>query len=204
MAAYTKFGGISSGTGSGTSTLTSSSSCSSGLVSSACSSGGTSTTSGSAILCEAEQYQGIYYILGGGYSHNYASFTAECPSSVLSTAASSSTAATPGPCATDCSGLVSVAVDSAFNQTFSWDVAGIETDKVDWQKIPITSIKPGDVVTVGSNTHVEIVVDPYNTSTNTVTSFGSHAPGQQTGPDTSAASYWTGGAYRYIGPGSSS
>jgi hypothetical protein len=160
------------------------------------------STGNAVILCEAEQYKGIYYVLGGG--HDYASFETECPASVLATAASGSTADVPGPCATDCSGLVTVAVDSAFGQNFSWDVAGIENDKANWQKLPnITSVQPGDVVTEGSDTHVEIV-ESYNSSTNTLTTFGSHAPGQTTGPDTSVPSYWTGGAYKYIGPTSSS
>jgi hypothetical protein len=151
------------------------------------------------ILCEAEQYKGIYYLSGGG--HVYSTFKEQCSSAVLASASSSSTAANPGPCATDCSGLVSVAVDMAFNQNFSWDVAGIETDSADWESIPISSVQPGDVVTQGTNTHVEIV-DHYDSSSNTLYTFGSHASGQRTSEVSSTPSYWTGGAYRYIGPGS--
>jgi hypothetical protein len=158
-----------------------------------------SATGNAVILCEAEQYNGIYYFSGGG--HGYNNFIKQCPASVLSGAASSSTSASPGPCATDCSGLVSVAVDGAFGQTFSWDVGGIETATADWKPISITSVQPGDVVTVGSDTHVEIV-DHYDSSSGTLYTFGSHAPGQTTGKVSSTTSYWT-GAYRYIGPGSS-
>lgn len=159
----------------------------------------TSATGNAVILCQAEQYIGIYYELGGG--HDYDNFIKQCPASALSAAASSSTASVPGPCATDCSGLVSVAVDGAFGQTFSWDVAGIETDTTDWQSIPISSVQPGDVVTVGSDTHVEIV-DHYDSSSGILYTFGSHAPGQTTSGISSSPSNWT-GAYRYIGPGSS-
>jgi len=161
-----------------------------------------STATGDAkILCVAEQYNGIYYLGGGG--HDYATFEQGCPSSVLASAASNSTAADPGPCATDCSGLVSVAVDGAFNQNFSWDVGGIETSP-DWQAESITSVQPGDVVTVGSDTHVEIV-DHYDSASGTLYTFGSHQTGQQTSQVSSVPAStpppWN-GAYRYIGPGS--
>lgn len=159
----------------------------------------TSATGNAVILCQAEQYSGIYYLSGGG--HGYDNFIKQCPASALPSAASSSTASEPGPCATDCSGLVSVAVDGAFGQTFSWDVAGIETSS-DWQSIPIASVQPGDVVTVGSDTHVEIV-DHYDSSSGTLYTFGSHTTGQTTSEVPSTiTSYWT-GAYRYTGPGSS-
>jgi beta-N-acetylhexosaminidase len=157
-------------------------------------------TGNAQILCEAKQYQGIYYSLGGGHQP-YASFRQQCPESTLSGAEATSTAASPGPCATDCSGLVSVAVDAVFGQTTSWDVAGIETDTKNWQPINIKDVQPGDVVTQGADTHVEIV-DHYDASSNQLHTFGSHAPGVQTGPVTTSPSIWT-GAYRYIEPGSS-
>jgi hypothetical protein len=159
----------------------------------------TSATGNAQILCEAKQYQGIYYLLGGG--HSYSAFKQACPASSLSSAAASSTAGNPGPCATDCSGLVSVAVDDAFGQSFSWDVQSLEDDTKNWQSIPIDSVQPGDVVTVDPDVHVEIV-DHYDSSTKTLYTFGSHAPGVQTGGTSSPTSYWS-GAYRYVGPGSS-
>jgi hypothetical protein len=158
----------------------------------------TGATGNATILCEAKQYAGVYY--GVGASHDYKSFEAQCPQSVLATAASTSTAADPGPCESDCSGLVSVAVDDAFGQNFAWDVAGIETDHTDWSKLSsISDAQPGDVVTVGTDTHVEIV-DHYDSSSGIVYTFGSHAPGQTTSGVSSPSSYWTGGAYKYIGP----
>lgn len=155
-----------------------------------------SATGDAIILCEAKQYNGIYYESGGG--HGYASFIQNCPASALPTAASTSTPSNPGPCATDCSGLVSVAVDSAFGQNFSWDVGELEGDKTDWKPIPITSVQPGDVVTVGTDTHVEIV-DHYDPSSGILYTFGSHKPGQTTSGIATSPSNWS-GAYTYIGP----
>jgi Beta-lactamase enzyme family len=168
-----------------------------GCSKASCVSGSQTVSGNAAILCEAEKYQGIYYQWGGG--HDYSTFRKQCPENSIASAASFSTIGDPGPCATDCSGLVTVAVDAVFNQNFTWDVAGIENDSKNWKEIPVNSVQAGDVVTVGSNTHVE-VVDHY--SSGTVYTFGSHAPGVKTGPATSSDSAWT-GAYRYIGPGNS-
>jgi hypothetical protein len=160
----------------------------------------TSATGNPKILCEAEQYNGIYYLGGGGHQ-GYPAFSQACSSSVLASAASTSTISNPGPCATDCSGLVSVAASEAFGQNFSWTVGTLETDTTDWKPISITSVQPGDVVTQGTDTHVEIV-NHYDASTKTMYTFGSHAPGQQTSVLTWPLSAWT-GAYTYIGPGNS-
>jgi len=160
----------------------------------------TTATGDAKILCEAEQYNGIYYLGGGG--HGFTAFQQACSDSVLASAASTSTAADPGPCATDCSGLVSVAASEAFGQNFDWNVAAIENDTTDWQKIVISSVQPGDVVTQGANTHVEIV-DHYDGSGSTIYTFGSHTTGQQTSQLSWPVSSWT-GAYHYIGPGASS
>jgi hypothetical protein len=156
----------------------------------------TSATGNAVILCQAELYNGIFYQWGGGHS-GYPAFRAACPLSTLSSAAAASSVGEPGPCSTDCSGLVSMAVDAAFNQQFDWDVGAIETSP-DWSQISITSVEPGDVVTVGTDTHVEIV-DHYDSSTGTLYTFGSHYTGVQTSAVTSTPSAWT-GAYKYIGP----
>jgi hypothetical protein len=173
------------------------------VASSGCSSSSTSpdctgsVTGNAEILCTAQQYAGIFYLWGGGHD-GYANFKAKCTAQVLSNASKTSTAGDPGPCATDCSGLVSMSVDQAFNQTQDWTVASLQADTSDWTKIPMSSIQPGDVVTVASE-HVEIV-DFYDASTGTVHTFGSHYTGVTTGPTSSPTSYWTGGAYRYKGP----
>lgn len=194
----------SSGAGSGssaTATVTSSG-CAAGVTSLSPDCSGKATVKGNAeILCAAEAYEGIYYHYGSGV-HGAGGFTAfekACPASVLANAAANSTADEPGPCATDCSGLVSVAVDTAFNLNLGWNVASLESDSSNWQKINISNAQVGDVVVEGSE-HVEIVED-HNGST--MHTFGSHHTGTQTseGP-TDSTDAWT-GAYRYIGKGSS-
>ncbi len=189
--------------------LNTASGCSGGGLSAACNNGSGTVSGDTAILCAAEQYNGIYYLWGGG--HNYSSFISGCPLSNLSTAASSSTAADPGPCATDCSGLVSVALNQAFNQTdYSMIVSptsGIMEGSGSqyWQSIPISQAQAGDIVTfysdVGgySDGHVEIVD---HVSGNTIYTFGSHYTGSKTSQTTTDISYWNGGAYRWTGPGS--
>jgi hypothetical protein len=111
-----------------------------------------------------------------------------------------STAAAVGPCATDCSGLVSMSVDQAFNLTYDWTVAGTMNGAGSnyWQPIPITSVQAGDIVTTSE--HVEIV-DHYDASTHTLYTFGSHYTGTQTGPVSAGLGYYT-GAYEWTGPGS--
>lgn len=153
---------------------------------------------GAHILCEARKYAGIYYTYGGAHD-GYAPFKARCTPSVLATAAASSSKANPGPCSTDCSSLVSIAVDDAYGQKFMWVVRDIETDTKDWRKIPsIDQAQPGDAVTVGDE-HVELF-DHYTGGK--IYTFGSHQTGTQTGPSNASAGYYD-GIYRYIGPGSS-
>ena len=198
-------GGSSSTSTSSTSTSTSSSassgssggSCSSSSGAS-CSNGSTTATGDAAILCEAEQYKGIYYLFGGGHV-SYATFRQQCPLSALPGAASKSTAGNQGPCATDCSGLVSVALDQAFNQSYTWTVQGGQMQGSGaqyWKSIPVSQAQAGDIVTLSE--HVEIVD---HVSGSTVVTFGSHHTGTQTGQITTPTSYWT-GAYHWTGPGS--
>ena len=160
------------------------------------------------ILCAAQPYAGIYYEYGGGHE-SYSAFIAGCPDPsnppnnqpnggpINGDLAGLS--GNPSPCATDCSGLVSIAVDAAFGQNFSWTVSTLETDTANWKQIDEGNVQPGDVVVIGSD-HVEIV-DHYDAATGVLYTFGSHETGTQTGVVSSTLSNWT-GAYRYIGPGS--
>lgn len=143
-----------------------------------CQSGGTGNA---AILCEAQKYNGIYYNFGGGHQ-SYSVFRQNCPEQAISSAAASSTPQDPGPCSTDCSGLVSVSIDGAFNQNFSMTVTEstgqmIGSGSQYWQPISLSQVQPGDIATIPG--HVEIV-DHYDPSTNTLYTFGSHETGKQT------------------------
>jgi hypothetical protein len=179
---------------------------------SACGSGSSGSTdcssvSGDAkILCAAEPYAGIYYEYGGGHE-SYSTFIANCPDPSNPpdnvpnggpiNGDPAGLSGSPGPCAMDCSGLVSIAVDAAFNQNFSWSVATLEADTANWQQVDEASVQPGDVVVIGTD-HVEIV-DHYDSSSGTLYTFGSHETGTQIGEVTSTLADWT-SAYRYIGP----
>lgn len=167
---------------------------------------GTTASGNMAILCEAEKYSGIYYKLGGG--HGYSAFRQACPENAISSAASSSTPNNPGPCATDCSGLVSVAVDAVFNKSYAWTVLGTGRMSLDgsnpdpnWKSIPIAQASAGDIVTTHiPDAHVEIVD---HVSGSTVYTFGSHSPGKRTGAINASSSYWVDGAWRWVGAGGS-
>ena len=165
-------------------------------------------SSTSSILCEAVKYEGIYYSWDGG--HDYTAFRQGCPESSISSAAASSTATSPGPCATDCSGLVSVAVDAVYNQNYSMTVS-TTTGQMEgggsqyWQPVNLNQVQAGDVATHYGNTsngpdgHVEIVVS-YNQTTGILTTFGSHESKTKTGTDTSNGSTYYTQFYRWMGP----
>ncbi len=197
-AAFQKFGGVSGGSiggGGGDAAVTAAGGCS---VLNTGSPDCTKATGNTKILCEAKQYNGIYYLSGGGHG-TYASFRSKCPLTNLATAASSSTPGDPGPCATDCSGLVDVATGAAFGIDMGGpDVAGIEKSHF-WKEISIGDVRAGDIVTQDPNVHVEIVD---HSSGGTIYTFGSHAPGEKTGPQSWKPSDWS-AAYRYVGPGAS-
>jgi len=166
----------------------------------------TGATGDARILCDAERYKGIWYYYGGAHQGR-AAYVAGCPNpasppnnQASGKIAIDGTSGNPSPCATDCSGLVSMAVDDVFNQTFDWVVADI-TNSPDWRKdSSVSAAQPGDVVTVGTE-HIEIFVS-YNPNNGSVNTFGSHETGTQTGPSVGAAGYYD-AAWHYIGPGSS-
>lgn len=161
------------------------------------------TSTNAAILCEAKKYDGIYYSWGGGHG-SYSTFRQNCPESAISSAASTSTPSSPGPCATDCSGLVSVAIDAVFNQTYDMGVSDSTAQMTGggsqyWQPIQLNQVQAGDIATENINNvgHVEIV-DHYNASTNTLYTFGSHSPNTKTS-ENSTVGYFT-NFYRWTGP----
>ena len=177
--------------------------CFSSNISAACKNSSGVVTGNAAILCAAEEYNNIYYFWGGGHE-SYSAFRSACPLSSLSSAADTSTASNPGPCATDCSGLVSVALNQAFNtSTYSMTVSGAGVMEGSgaqyWQKLPsIYDATTGDIVTLADGQgHVEIVD---HISGSMIYTFGSHETGSKTSEISSPVSYWTGGAYRWVGP----
>jgi hypothetical protein len=208
---YTSLPGQSGGT-----TTTPDTSCSTGTGS-----GGTTPTvvdcsnptgngGDEAILCDAEQYNGIYYRFGGGHVPYNPDFKTQCPDPVAAAASSTNqpsgappadgdpASGNPSPCATDCSGLVSVAMSQAFGQNYEESVAPDGTmegtDAGNWVQIPIAQAQPGDVVTKADGTgHVEIVEQ---VSGQNITTFGSHYTGSATGSVASTISYWI-GAYHW-------
>lgn len=164
-------------------------------------------TGNTKILCEAEQYKGIYYEYGGGHQ-GYKPFISGCPdpsnppdnepSGGPVNGDPAGLSGNPSPCATDCSGLIYIALDEAFNLDLMGTVSGSGVMSVgDWKSIPISQAQPGDIVTLPG--HVEIV-DQVNGSS--ITTFGSHETGTQTGTVTSSTSYWTDGAWQWVGSGS--
>lgn len=209
-----KDGGSSLGSSSPVTVSAPSSSCAASASTSSCNLVGSNqsvTGPNAAILCEAEKYNGIYYLYGGG--HGYQAFRSACPESAIATASASSSATDPGPCATDCTGLVSVAVDAVYHQQFDWTVSDstgalLGNGAQYWEQIPISQAQAGDIVTstsgdgtapTGTDGHVEIVEYVKN---NTVYTFGSHSNNDITSSIYGPASGWNTGAWRYIGPGS--
>ncbi|GEM_PF-4677378 len=163
---------------------------------------GVAVTGNKRILCAAQKYQGIYYTMNGG-PHSagaYTAFRKKCPIDSIPAAVQKSTAANPGPCTTDCSGLVSAAVDEVFGQNFGWVVHTLEVDTANWKHLDSIAVaQPGDVVVIHAE-HIEIV-DHADAAAGIVYTFGSHHTGSQTGPTHSKFSYYAAGAFRYIGPG---
>ncbi|HSX33056.1 MAG TPA: phage tail tip lysozyme [Candidatus Saccharimonadales bacterium] len=156
------------------------------------------------ILCMAEQYAGNWYVFGAGHE-GYAGFRRGCPINQIAAITSRSTRSNPGPCATDCSSLVSVALDQAFGLDNMWVVEDITSGGTQWQHIPMASVQPGDIVThndpsTGRGEHVEIV-DYYDAKTGVIHTFGSHQTGTQTSTSSSKIGHYFDDAWHWTGPG---
>jgi len=179
------------------------------LTSAQCTNTGTTPTPGEEILCAAQAFQGLYYEYGGGHAGR-AAFEAACSSPQAKPdnqptggpSIDGGQHGNPSPCAVDCSGLVSMAVDSAFNQTYDWTVADI-TNSPQWQKITnvttasdMSQAQPGDALTVGTD-HVELFV---SYTGGTLTTFGAHHTGTEDGDTSPLSPTYYDAIYRYIGP----
>ncbi len=157
------------------------------------------TATGTAkILCEAEKYNGIFYVFGAGHA-GYDAFRQGCPITSIATEAAKSTVGSPGPCATDCSSLVSIAVDVAFGQKFMWTVSEGSDAQMSqpqyWQEVSVGNAQSGDIVTRPG--HVEIFD---HAAGGQVITFGSHHTGTKTSSSQVSPTYYT-HAFHYIGPG---
>ena len=123
---------------------------------------------------------------------------------MVANAAKTSSPGSPGPCSTDCSGLVSIAVDQAFNQTYLWVVHGTMSDQSSdkgaqyWKSIPMSQVQPGDIVTTPD--HVAIVTG-YDASNGGVSVFQAPYTGHKIGPASDIVGYFT-QAFHWTGPGS--
>jgi hypothetical protein len=205
-----KYAGISGGPSSSSSSSGTGAGCGAAFNSSCNVSTGQATGDGK-ILCEAEKYKGAFYTFGGGPhgQGGYTAFSRICPEAQIANLASKSTAANPGGCSTDCSGLVSAAIDGAFNLNLGWTVsaAGIITGTgpgdltEDWQQRPITQAKPGDIVTLSDATgHVEIVDHVEGAS---IVTFGTRETGTPASRSVTSIHTWN-HAWHWTGPGASS
>ena len=202
-----KYSSDISGVGTGSSGSTTTTACLTSDVSANCPQTKQAASGDSAILACAEQYAGIFYDWGGGHT-DYATFRQNCPLSQLtgapkSPAALASASGDPGPCGTDCSGLVSMALDQAFDlddgMTVSSSGVMLGSGAQYWKEISPSQAHPGDIVTLADSTgHVEIVD---TNSGGTFTTFGSHHTGATTGEVSSTPGYWA-HAYTWTGPGS--
>ncbi len=146
------------------------------------------------ILCAARRYTGIYYHFGGGHDVGVAQFRKQCPDPTKVR----STAADPGPCRLDCSGLASMAINDAFGQSFMRVVSGFTNDSKNFKQISINEVQPGDLAT-RTTEHIEIVVS-YNPSSKKLVTFGTRETGTPASQVNRSASdydrFW-----RYVGPG---
>jgi len=164
-----------------------------------CTSKGTQITGNAEIACDVLQYDPISYCEGSGQvicpgleaGHlPGATWHADCP--VI------------GPiCATDCSGLVSLAIYDVFGNNGDWDTYSMITDKANFEIIPLSKVLPGDFMQPNTG-HVVIIE---SVSGNTLNTFA--ANNNETG--TSQADQVSPGTYpvaptnvylRYVGQGS--
>ncbi len=202
---------FSGGTGSGSSTGGSTTSGSNGCPNSAGSVNCTTAVGNAKILCEARKYDGIYYRYGGGHQ-GFDAFIAGCPDPshppdppgnqpTGGAALDGGLSGNPSPCATDCSSLVSIAVDQAFGHKYMWIVAGnmVGAGAENWHSIPIEQATAGDIVTTPE--HVEIVD---HVAGSTIYTFGSHHTLAKTGLINTSLSNWVSGAWRWTDPGGGS
>jgi hypothetical protein len=178
-------------------------------------------TTGKRLLCEELKYEGIYYRYNAGHL-SLKAFKKMCPNPRKHPGRNTKHGAppdrqnewvsgNPNPCATDCSGIYSLAFQEAFAKTMPkrykrrasspmdkamiWNVAGIKHSYYT-KRIPFNKVREGDIVTIGANDHIETVVSRHGHSVKT---FGSHRTETMTGFSVGTLGYGPGdydAAYR--------
>jgi cell wall-associated NlpC family hydrolase len=226
-------GGSSSGTSTGggcQTTLTTSVTCNNNSTGAATSSVIGNTDS--AIACQVVNYKPLLY--SQAWHESGSAFHAECdtaygynPSTTTSTAKTGPTSLVFAPaegtkyavgpsCATDCSGLVDIALYDLFGTDIDWNtyemIADAKGARTDFEEVPYSQVEPGDLIFPAqyNGDHVEIIEQKVG---NEMATFGAHTDAAGTPPDKEVGPVPAGpGGYqdvsgniylRYIGKGSS-
>jgi hypothetical protein len=148
----------------------------------------TTTTNNAAIACDVLQYDPISYDQGAWHT-NGSNWHSKCP--VINAY-----------CATDCSGLVSIAIYDVYHNDSLWSTYSIVSDTKNFKIIPFSQIQPGDLMEPDSG-HVVIIESVQGSKLNT---FAANTRGvaqpDQVGPGTYTDG--PGNVYiRYVGIGAS-
>lgn len=116
-----------------------------------CTSSGSPITGNAAIACDVLQYNTLSY--SEAWHSDGSDFHNRCP--------------TIGPsCATDCSGLVNIALYDVFGNDGNWVTGTMRTDTANFEVISFNQLKPGDFVQPDPG-HVEIVESVSGNNINT-------------------------------------
>jgi cell wall-associated NlpC family hydrolase len=170
------------------STSSSSSSGCGGSTTGSANCNGSSVSGNAKIACDVLQYASLSY--SQAWHSSGSVFHQKCP--II------------GPsCATDCSGLVNIALYDVFNNNLDETTYSEVTDTKDFQQISFAQIQPGDFIQPNPD-HVEIIE---SVKGNTINTFAAHTAHPESGSEVGPAIYSESPSYiflRYIGPGSSS
>ncbi|HEX8227184.1 MAG TPA: NlpC/P60 family protein [Candidatus Saccharimonadales bacterium] len=151
------------------------------------------------ILCEAKEWDGVWYRWAGGHQGG-AKFLKGCPdpsNAPRNKAHGGPYNGNPSPCGVDCSGLVTMAINRAFGLKLDgWTTKGMNNNPDVWKKIPMEDAKAGDIVTQGLGKNVHHVEIVRKMKGDLAYTFGAHKTGTRTG--NAVGRYDE--AFRYVGP----
>jgi len=142
-----------------------------------CQNNGTPVTGNAAIACDVLQYSTISY--NQAWHSSGSVFHSNCP--------------TIGPqCATDCSGLVNIALYDVFNNDVNDTTYTEITDSANFKEISFSELHPGDFIQPNPD-HVEVVESVQGSTINT---FGAHSENET--PEVGTATYTDTAGYVYL------